>query len=77
MENAGEIHLPVCTKTPRCRQPFPVGTTTCPYCGQATEERPLSALKHMIPAEYYHIMESLVQRSSPTVSETSSPISAL
>ena len=77
MENAGEIYLPVCTKSPSCRRPFPVGTTTCPDCGQETEERPLSALKHMIPAEYYHIMESLVQRSSATVLETPAPISAL
>lgn len=77
MENAGEIYLPVCTKTPNCRRPFPVGTTTCPDCGQETEERPLSALRHLIPPEYVDIMESLVQRPAPIVSEASAPISAL
>lgn len=70
MENAGEIYLPVCTKTPSCRRPFPVGTTTCPDCGQATEQRPLSSLQHLIPPEFYDIIVSLVSPPAPVVSET-------
>lgn len=73
MENAGKINLPVCTN-PSCRRPFPVGTSTCPDCGQATEERPLRSLQHLIPSEFADIMESLVRRSPQMVAETSAPL---
>ncbi len=75
MEKQRKINLPVCTN-PSCRRPFPVGTSTCPDCGQATEERPLRSLQHLIPSEFADIMESLVRRSPQMVSQTPDSLAA-